>query len=127
MILVSSTEVPAKLTTLFTSLACRQTYALYRADMYTLLVVTFNVFSALQVLKQCTWLVMRGDLQSFSIAHKLRHTHTSVYSYATSRAVHSWQDLPTQEFEKSEASHYCSSQRLIPLEYFHSSVPTTFA
>lgn len=28
---------------------------------------------------------------------------------------------------KPEASHYCSSQHLIPLHYFHSSVPVTFA
>lgn len=97
-ILVSSTEVPAKLTTLFTSLACRQTYAFYQANMYTLWVVTFNVFSTLKILKQCTWLVMRGDLRSLSIAHKLRHTHISVYNYATSRTGHSLQDLLMQEY-----------------------------
>lgn len=49
-----------------------------------------NVFSTLKVLKQCTWLAMRRDLQSFSISHNVRHTHTSVYNYATSRSVHSW-------------------------------------
>lgn len=29
--------------------------------------------------------------------------------------------------EKSEASHYCSSQHLVPLYYFHSTVPATSA
>lgn len=73
--------------------------ALFIGLTYTLLVVTFNVFSALKVLcsLQCTWLFMRGDLWLFSIAHGLRHTYTSVYNYASSRAVHSWQDLPMQE------------------------------
>lgn len=88
VILVSSTEVPAKFTALFTSLGCRQSYAFYRANIHTLLVVTLNVFSTSEVLcsLQCTWLFMRGDLWLFSIAHELRHTHTSVYNYASSKS-----------------------------------------
>lgn len=40
VILVSSTEVPAKFTALFTPLGCRQSYAFYQANTHTLLVVT---------------------------------------------------------------------------------------
>lgn len=61
--LVSSTEVPTSFTTLFTSLGCRQVCTFYPANMYTLLVVTFNIFTALKVLcsLQCTWLFMTFD------------------------------------------------------------------
>lgn len=88
VILVSSTEVPAKFTALFTPLGCRQSYAFYRANTHTPCWWWHNVFSTLEVWcsLQCTWLFMRGDLWLFSIAHELRHTHTSDYNYALGKS-----------------------------------------